>query len=112
MDLPTHRTKGILTVGAWRELDSENALAFQDALQDSVGEGDQGVVVDCKKLCYISSAGLRALLAVSRALSRRKTPLVMCELDRQVQRVFAITGFDRVIPTYHTREEAVAAIRR
>lgn len=112
MKLQVTRSKGILTVGTGKAIDSRNASDFQTALEGFVDDADEAVVLSCEELFYISSAGLRAVLMVARGIRSRRKAFAMCALAGPVRRTFAITGLDRIIRMYPTREDAMMAIGR
>lgn len=55
------------------------------------------VIVDMKELEYISSAGLRALLAIKKELVANKKQLEIHNLNSICQEVFKVTGFSNVL---------------
>ena len=76
-------------------IDSTNAPAFQQALTQAIREApDAQIVLDAQKLTYISSAGLRVLLAASKTL---KQPLKLCGVSPEVYDIFEMTGFTSLL---------------
>ncbi len=112
MELVTSRSGGIVVAQACKRVDSTNARAFEQALKGIVTEDDQGMVVDCEDLAYISSAGLRAVLLTAKTLARRQSGFAMCCLGNSIREVFAISGFDKIIAIHPTQDAAVAALAR
>lgn len=55
------------------------------------------VIVDMKDLEYISSAGLRALLAMKKELSASKKTFEVHNLNSVCQEVFKVTGFSNIL---------------
>lgn len=110
MDLVTSRSQDIVVAEACARVDSMNAREFEQALNRSIGDGDQGMVVDCEGLSYISSAGLRAVLLTAKALARQGKGFAMCGMGGTIREVFAISGFDKIIPVHASRQKAVAAL--
>lgn len=58
----------------------------------------------------MSSAGLRAMLLIAKALARRNMAFALCSLTGPVAEVFHISGFDRIVTTHRSRHEALAAV--
>ena len=50
------------------------------------------IVLDCTKLTYISSAGLRALLALHRNASGRTRGIVLAGLSEPVRQILEVAG--------------------
>ncbi len=55
-------TDGELTVALEGRLDALTAQSFEKELESAI-DGVSSVIIDCEKLEYISSAGLRTILA-------------------------------------------------
>lgn len=55
------------------------------------------VIVDMKELEYISSAGLRALLAMKKELAASKKTFEVHNLNSVCQEVFKVTGFANIL---------------
>lgn len=48
-------------------LDTTTAPALENAVNDNIGGADS-LVIDCRELAYVSSAGLRVLLATQKKM--------------------------------------------
>ena len=81
-----------------------DAHAHFDALADG---GKVRIVVDFEKLNYISSAGLRILLATAKKLKGVGGQLRMFGLNETVQEVFEISGFSTIFSVFGTEAEAL-----
>ena len=90
-------------------VDGTNAVQFQNALEGAIEGNDQPVILDFENLAYISSAGLRAILVVAKALQRRDVEFAVCSLAEPVKEVFIISGFDRIIPIHDSQESAAGS---
>ena len=55
------------------------------------------VIVDMKELEYISSAGLRALLAMKKDLASKSKAFEVHNLNSICQEVFKVTGFNNIL---------------
>ena len=68
------------------------------------------LVLDMENLTYISSAGLRVILLVSKKLQRLSAKFGICALSESIGEVFQISGFDKIISTHRTQADALSAI--
>ena len=59
-------------------------------------DGAESLVLDCSKLEYISSAGLRVLLSAHKAMSA-KGGMKVTKVNEIVQEVFEVTGFADIL---------------
>jgi anti-sigma B factor antagonist len=93
MKIDFNKNNGILTVAIDGRLDTATAPELESFLGKNY-DGTGSIVFDCEKLLYISSAGLRVLLAVQKK-SRGALKLInVCEL---VMEVFEMTGFADIL---------------
>lgn len=100
---------GTLVAKTEGRVDGANAREFQDALETLLNDGVTVMVLDLENLSYISSAGLRVLLLVSKQLQSRAAKFGVCSLSGPISEVFQISGFDRIIPTHATQADALSA---
>jgi len=89
-------------------LDAANAPEAEQALASLMEGGRHRIVVDAASLAYISSAGLRVLIAAKKRLSPRGGDIRLAALQPPVKSVFAIAGFDRIFAIY---DDAAAAVQ-
>lgn len=85
-----------LVVALKGRLDTVTSVDFSDTLaKEEIKENL--VIVDMKELEYISSAGLRALLALKKSLFSQNKELEIHNLNPVCQEVFKVTGFNNVL---------------
>lgn len=110
MQVIAENKNGILVLLTEGRVDGSNAPEFQEALKDAVGEDARTVVLDFEKLSYISSAGLRVILMFAKQMRRENISFAACSLIASVKDIFAISGFDKIIPIHASQKEALAAL--
>ncbi len=88
-------------------MDRIAALEFDKSCADSFKAGERCFVVDLKGLEYISSAGLRSLLAVNQQLKANNGQIRLCNVSGLVKDVFVISGFESLFPMYHSCASAL-----
>ena len=76
-------------------LDTTTAPQLEAELQDSI-EGVTDLVMDFEKLEYISSAGLRVLLAAQKIMNKQGEMKLIHVCD-DIKEVFDITGFADIL---------------
>ncbi|MBR6046081.1 MAG: STAS domain-containing protein [Ruminococcus sp.] len=81
--------KAVLRPEGW--LDTQNAAEFGAAI-DSLGEEITELTVDMEKLEYISSAGLRLIVAAHKKMNGE---MVIINPSIEILDVFRMTGFDK-----------------
>ena len=65
------------------------------------------LLVNFSELEYISSAGLRSILATAKQLKARNGEIMFTGLKNTVKEVFEISGFYSIFKTFETEEEAL-----
>jgi len=89
------------------KLDTRTAPDAQALLTEIIEEGATKIVVNFEKLVYISSAGLRVLLAAAKQLRQNSGELRVCGLNEVVQEVFEISGFNTILAITKSELEAI-----
>lgn len=84
-----------LTVALEGRLDTTTAPKPEEELRSSV-DGITRLVFDVEKLEYISSAGLRVLLAMQK-LMNQQGEMVLQNVNEAVMEVFEVTGFSDIL---------------
>ncbi len=91
-------------------LDQQTSESFQTTLLDAIGDEQAGLVLDLSGLEYISSVGLRALMIGAKQSKAAGKSLSVAALQSVVKEVFQISRFDKVIATFDTTRDALAAL--
>src|SRR3954454_2189350 len=89
-------------------LDTQTTAEFQARLLQLVTAGPVDVIVDFAEVDYISSAGLRSLMAAVKAKPRDRR-IAVATLNALVQEIYTIARFQHVIPAFDSVEAAIAA---
>lgn len=110
MELKTRKEKNATVVSIKGRMDSISSPEFEKEVSELMAEGQINLIVDFGELDYISSAGLRSILAVAKKLENKEGKLLLSALKDMVKEVFEITGFTAIIPVYESVESALAHI--
>lgn len=84
-----------LTVALEGRLDTTTAPTLEAELAEPL-DGVTDLVLDFAKLDYISSAGLRVLLATQKRMNKQGTMTVK-HVNSDIREVFEITGFSDIL---------------
>ena len=90
------------------EVDLYTAPEFKQQLLDVIAKGAKGVVVDFSNTTFIDSTTLGVLVGGVKRLRANEGQLSLVCSDRNITKIFEITGLDRVFTIYPTRDDAVA----
>ncbi len=92
------------------EVDLYTAPEFKEQLLEIVGKGGKEVVVDLSNTTFIDSTTLGVLVGGVKRLRPNGGQLTLVCSDRNITKIFEITGLDKVFPIYASRAEAVENI--
>ena len=90
------------------EVDLYTAPEFKLQLLDVIGAGGKDVVVDFSDTTFIDSTTLGVLVGGVKRLRAQDGRLSLVCSDRNIRKIFEITGLDRVFTIDPTRDEALA----
>ena len=90
-------------------LDTNTAPDAESEINALIDAGTQKLLINFEKLDYISSAGLRILLATAKKLKPGGGDLKICCLNSTVQEVFDISGFSTILSVTSSEAEALGA---
>ncbi len=89
-------------------IDSSNASQFDNVLKEIVSR-KQNVVLEMSGVDYISSAGLRAMIALLRECKKHKGDVRLANPSERVVEVLALAGLDTLFEVYDTEAAAVGS---
>ncbi len=89
-------------------LDTNTAPQAQAQIDELIDGGSSKILINFVDLNYISSAGLRVLLATAKKMKATSGDLKICGLNKTVQEVFDISGFSSILSVVATEEDALA----
>ena len=95
MKITNNKDGNTLTVLIEGRLDTSTAPELESNLRDSL-DGVAALNLDLEKLEYISSAGLRVLLAAQKIMNKQGEMKIL-HVSEAVRDIFEITGFDAIL---------------
>lgn len=82
---------------------ADNAATWETAIRELIGQHpEEDLVFDAEKLTYITSAGLRMLLALSQ---EKGVKLSVINVDLEVYEIFEVTGFTFLLDVQKKKRE-------
>ena len=85
-----------LTILVENQIDTVTAPDFENEINDEMEKFDY-LVLDFKNLEYISSAGLRVLIATQKKLKPDNIPFIIKNVNESVGEIFRMSGFDKIL---------------
>ena len=104
----TYEEKGdVLIVRVAGRLDATTSPVLEKKLFALVDNGKLKMVLNFGGIEYLSSAGMRLLLATTKKMSTVDGKVIVCGVATEVLDVIKMAGFDRILSILNTEEEAV-----
>ena len=93
-----HRTKegGVETFVLEGRLDTTTSPQLHEALLPAI-DGSADLLLDFSGLVYVSSAGLRVLLAAQKESAKRGVEMKLQGVSAEIMEVFDMTGFSDIL---------------
>ncbi|EIC30446.1 anti-anti-sigma factor [Methylomicrobium album BG8] len=110
MDLQTRKENNAIVVTLSGRLDAVTAPEFEKAVRELIEGGNHFIVLDFGPLDYISSAGLRGLLLMSKLLNAKGGRVCFADVQGNVRSVFDMCGFTALFKMENSVAEALAAL--
>ncbi len=107
MDIQTAKEKNKLVVSVKGKIDAVTAPELEKVLSNLIAQGENSFLFNFSELEYISSAGLRSLLAAAKQVKPKGGNITFSGLKGPVGDVFKISGFGTIFKIFETREDAL-----
>ena len=95
MDLTKQYNEKELTITVKGKIDTINAPDFENEIMDEIGKFDS-LILNLNDLEYISSSGLRVLIAVEKKLSPENISVTI-KVNEIIKEIIVISGLDKVL---------------
>jgi anti-sigma B factor antagonist len=89
------------------KLDTNTTPAAESEINALLEGGAEKLLVNFERLSYISSSGLRLLLATAKKLKGSGGDLKVCSLNEMATEVFEISGFSSILNVFASEQDAL-----
>ncbi|MFT7245388.1 MAG: anti-sigma B factor antagonist [Candidatus Azotimanducaceae bacterium] len=89
------------------KLDTNTTPTVEGEVNALLDAGAAKLLINFENVSYISSSGLRLLLATAKRLKREKGDLKVCSLNEMATEVFEVSGFSSILNVYATEQDAL-----
>jgi anti-sigma B factor antagonist len=100
---------GILQVKLAGRMDAQGTEEINQEFMDCACS-ERSVIVDMTAVGFLASMGLRTLLLVAKAVSRRGGKMVLLNPDTNVTKILEMARIDSLIPIHRSLDEARRAV--
>ena len=99
---------GAVVLGLDGFLDAHTAPQFENAISVEAEAGHLRLIADCRKLSYISSAGLGVFMSFIEEIREKGGDIKLSGIEPKVYQVFEVLGFHELFDIVDNTEAAVA----
>ena len=92
-------------------LDSLSSPLAEKKVLELIQKGNIKLVIDFSGVTYLSSAGMRMLLAAAKEIRRSAGRFAVCSSPSNVLDILKMSGFDHVLELFDSEEEALRHFR-
>lgn len=90
-------------------INAHTVRQFEGVLEDLVQAGKYHILLNCRLLSYISSAGLGAIMGLIETVRENRGDIVLCELQDNVFTIFDTLGFTQLYKVFDSEQAALEA---
>lgn len=101
-------TKTVHVLELWGYLDAHTAPILEEAFQKMLNNGRYRIIVNCRDLTYISSAGLGVFMAYIEDVRANNGDIKMSNMSPKVFNIFDLLGFPMLYDIVNDESDAVA----
>jgi anti-anti-sigma factor len=108
MEITTTTHDGATVLALTGRVDTITASDLEQAINREIERGNRRLLVNFAGVSYISSGGLRVLLATAKKLRTENDRYALCCLSAEVHKVLKLAGFTSIFSIYPSEGEALA----
>lgn len=108
MEITTTTHDGATVLALTGRVDTTTATDLELAINQQIELGNRKILINFSGVTYISSGGLRVLLATAKKLRKEDDRYALCCLSAEVHKVLKLAGFTSIFTIYPDEGEALA----
>jgi anti-sigma B factor antagonist len=99
--------EGVSVIDLKGYLDAHTAPDLENAFQKLLSDRKYNIIVNCRDLSYISSAGLGVFMAFIEDVRKNNGDIKLTNMSPKVYNVFDLLGFPILYEIYKDEQEAI-----
>jgi len=92
-------------------LDAHNVERFEKEMLKLLGSEVVNIVINCKELNYISSAGMGIIMGYLDEIREKGGDIKLCCVDQRVYEIFDLVGFTEIYDFLDDEEAAIGKFK-
>lgn len=107
MEAQVEEKGDVIVVRLEGRLDAASSPQMEKQINSIIDAGHFKIVLNFAGVDYLSSSGMRLILAATKKLKNLEGKLVACNINDEVMDVIKMTGFHQVLEIYPSEEEGM-----
>ncbi|MCX6683723.1 MAG: STAS domain-containing protein [Methanoregula sp.] len=108
MEITTAAREGATILYINGRIDTATAPELERAINKEIDSGKRKILLNFSAVSYISSGGLRVLLATAKKLKNPGDNYALCSLSGEVFKILKLAGFTSIFSIHPSEGEALA----
>ncbi len=88
-------------------INAHTAKDFETVLQNLINQNQHNIVINCRDLAYIASAGLGAIMGFIDVIRENNGDIRICSMNETVFNILEVLGFTHLYSIFDTEDKAV-----
>lgn len=110
LNISTDEQNGKVVLRLDGRLDAATVTKLEEVLNQHIGNKHYKILLDFRKVDYLSSAAMRLLLATTKKLKNAGGKLALAEMHDDVKEIVTMAGFDAILSIHEKEKEALDAL--
>jgi anti-sigma B factor antagonist len=110
LSIQVRQVDGVAVVLPDGFINAHTVRQFESTLEELVESGQYTILLNCKDLNYISSAGLGAIMGLIEIVRENGGDILLCSLQENVYAIFDTLGFTQLYKVFETEGDALHSL--
>ena len=106
MEVQVEEKGDVVVVRLQGRLDAASSPQLEKKIYSIIESGYFKIILNFSGVDYLSSAGMRLMLSVSKKLKHLAGKVVACSLNDEIMDIIKMAGFQNVLEIYPTEEDS------
>jgi anti-anti-sigma factor len=111
MELISGQSNGVMVVTIRGSVDALTAGQVQGYFDDLLEKGERQIILDLSQVDFMSSAGLRVIMTVSKNLRQDGGELRLAAAQPSVEKMLKISGFTTILKSFASLDAALGSFQ-
>jgi anti-anti-sigma factor len=89
-------------------IDAASAMVLEKNMSEGLKEKEKWILLDFAQLNYLSSAGMRVLLSMTKKWKAKEGGVVIFNIKPEILEIIKMAGFERILTIAPTEKEALS----